>query len=135
MTVHIGVLMSPSTSPKPTIDHWPEAARIIKEVGERLQAQYGKNDIPAKAIKREAERVGRYKTDSVLPSDYCYNIINRASFSFKYPVFSHVGRGRYMYVGPNYAYTGPIFWTPKGEAERQVGSWQSGEYTLDDPRK
>lgn len=114
---------------------WPRMASVADEAGARHQAQYGEKGIPAEALMREAERLGGYGRDSVLPSDYCYNVVNRALVSLRHPSLVRVGRGRYRHVGPEYAYTGPIWWKPKGEAERQVGRWHEGQCLLEtDPR-
>ena len=67
---------------------------------------------------------------SVIPSDYCYNLIN-ATLTFDLHIFESLGEGRYKFLGPNYPYTGPIYW--KGE---QVGKWEEDTYQLwKDPRK
>ena len=67
---------------------------------------------------------------SVIPSDYCYNLIN-ATLPFDFHIFESLGEGRYKCLGPNDPYTGPIYW--KGE---QVGKWEEGTYQLwRDPRK
>jgi len=67
---------------------------------------------------------------SVIPSDYCYNLIN-ATLPFDLHIFESLGEGQYKWLGPNYPYTGPIYW--KGE---QVGKWEEGTYQLwKDPRK
>lgn len=118
------------------VQDWPNMARSINEAAAQLHLQYGEEGIPAEVLQREAERIGGYRTGSVLPSDYCYNIINRASYSFQHLVLVLVGRGRYKYVGPGYDYSGPIMWRPKHGEEQQVGSWDAGDCTLEhDPRQ
>lgn len=110
-------------------------AQAVDEAAAGLHSQHGKEGIPSDVLKREIERVGGYARDSVNPSDYCYNVINRASFSSRHPVLVRVERGRYEYVGPNHPYTGPVMWKPKQEAERQVRSWEHGVCRLDfEPR-
>ena len=110
-------------------------AQTVDEAAAGLHPHYGNEGIPSDVLKREIERIGGYARDSVLPSDYCYNVINRASFSFRHPVLVKVSRGMYQYVGPNHPYTGPVMWQPKQEAERQVGSWEHGVCRLEcDPR-
>jgi hypothetical protein len=67
---------------------------------------------------------------SVIPSDYCYNLIN-ATLPFNFYLFESLSEGRYKCLGPNYPYAGPIYW--KGE---KVGEWEEGTYQLwRDPRK
>lgn len=62
---------------------------------------------------------GTNKT-SVIPSDYCYNIIN-AGIKFQYHLFEYLGDSRYRVLGKGYPFVGPILW--KG---RKVGEWQEG---------
>ena len=109
-------------------------AQTVNDAAAQLQPQY-EGGIPSDVLKREIERMGGYARGSVLPSDYCYNVINRASFSFRHTVLVREGRGMYRYVGPDNAYTGLVMWKPKQEAERQVGSWDRGVCKLEfDPR-
>lgn len=125
-----------ASSSDSTLAGWPNAARVINEVGKQLQARYGAAGIPAQEIRLAAARLGDYGKDSILPSDYCYNLINRAPSSCAYPVFERVERGRYRYLGPSFAYDGPVWWKPTGGRERQVGSWRAGVCTLvEDPRE
>ena len=90
-------------------------AQVEDEAAAKLRPQH-EGGIPSDVLKREIERIGGDGRDSVLPSDYCYNVINRASFSFPHRVLVRVSRGRYKYIGPNYVYTGPVTWKPKHEA-------------------
>jgi len=114
---------------------WPGMARAVDQAGNALRARYGTSPIPAEEIRREAERIGGYRPGSVIPSDYCYNLVNRARISLTHAVLVRVGRGLYRYVGPGYAYTGPVMWRPKGGSERQVGSWTEGKCRMtEDPR-
>lgn len=54
---------------------------------------------------------------SVIPSDYCYNMDNKgkeASASLdKFKIFEMVSRGKYIYRGENYPYTGPVHRNPR----------------------
>lgn len=68
---------------------------------------------------------------SVIPSDYCYNIINKDSTSFIIRLFESLGAGNYKCLGKNYPYVGDIYWKDK-----KVGSWIKGKPVLTtDPRK
>lgn len=117
-------------------EEWPKMPRLVNEAAKHLDAQYREEGIPADVLMREVERIGGYARGSVLPSDYCYNQINRSAFSFKHPVLVHVQRARYKYVGPDADYTGLIYWKPKHGQEQQVGSWNDGKCQLDvDPRQ
>jgi hypothetical protein len=120
------------TQRKLPLDEWPEAAQVVNEAGSNLWLRFGEELLRARDISQEIERLGKgkYARGSILPSDYCYNLINKAPFSFRYPVFEWVERGKYTYLGPNYNYVGPILW--KG---RQVGEWKSGVCDVwEDPR-
>jgi hypothetical protein len=44
---------------------------------------------------------------SLIPSDYCYNIINKG-IPFQQHIFDYLGHGRYRYLGQDYEYTGLI---------------------------
>ena len=71
------------------------------------------------------------KRKSVIPSDYCYNMINADPSSFKLHGFVITSDRKYKWLGPNAPYTGPIYW----KAE-QVGQWERGQCQLrKDPRK
>jgi len=110
--------------------------QIVNEVAAQLQAQYGESSIPVEVLMREVEKRGGYRKDSIIPSDYCYNLINKAAYSFKHPILVRVERGRYKYVGPGYRYIGSVMWKPKQERERQVGTWNAGTCDLEvDPRQ
>lgn len=105
----------------------------MDDVGKMLQVKYGKESIPFNAI-QVAVKVEGYR--SILPSDYCYNRINRDPASFVYPLFEQVKHGEYRYLGHSFAYNGPVLWKPIGESERQVGYWKEGKCTLaEDPRQ
>ncbi len=117
-------------------DNWPKHAQVVGEAGRCLHAQHGYQPFSAAAIRREMECIGGYARASLLPSDYCYNLLNRAGISGTYPLFIRVDRGLYRYVGPDFRYTGPIYWKPKKGPERQVGQYVTGQYTLfEDPRE
>lgn len=116
-------------------EQWPRMAQVVDEAAGDLHSRYGKEGIPSDVLKREIERIGGYARESVLPSDYCYNVINRALYSFRHLMLVRVGRGRYEYVGPAHPYNGPVMWKPKQQTERQVGSWSGGVCRLEfDPR-
>jgi hypothetical protein len=60
------------------------------------------------------------KRSGVMPSDYCYNIIN-AGIKFEHHLFEYLEDARYRVLGKGYPFVGPILW--KG---RKVGEWQVG---------
>jgi hypothetical protein len=107
------------------------AATVINRAGKNLTEQLEDFHIKAEEIRNEVSRISEFGLYSVLPSDYCYNLINKSSVSFQYHLFEWLSRGFYRYLGPGYQYTGPIFW--KGKV---VGHWEKGNYYLkDDPRE
>jgi hypothetical protein len=116
-------------------DEWPKVARIVDRAGKNLKLRFGEEPLTAEHIQREVERLGGFAKGAIIPADYCYNRINKAPNAFRYPVFERVERGKFIYLGPHYNYTGPIFWKPRGAPERQVGEWRSGVCHLwEDPR-
>jgi hypothetical protein len=58
---------------------------------------------------------------SIIPSDYCYNILNRG-IKFDFYLFEHLGHGHYKVLGTGFDYAGPIYWKDK-----KVGEWRKGE--------
>jgi hypothetical protein len=68
----------------------------------------------------EAAYRGTNRT-SVIPSDYCYNIVNRG-IKFEFHLLEHKGAGQYKVLGPGYDYEGPIYWKGK-----KIGEWRKGE--------
>jgi hypothetical protein len=121
----------------PLANEWPDAAQVVNRAGKNLKPRFGGGLLTTKDIQQEIEFLskGKYKKGNILPSDYCYNLINRAPVSFRFPVFEWVEWGKYRYLGPDYNYTGPILWKPRGESERKVGEWESGVCRLwEDPR-
>lgn len=67
---------------------------------------------------------------SIIPTDYCYNRINKDKSSFTLRFFEQTEKGMFVHLGVKFPYTGSIFW--KGE---EVGKWDQGEYKLwNDPR-
>ena len=111
--------------------NWTMASVLINEVGKKLQVDHGDHPLTKGEIDAEILSYGIYKPQSIFPSDYCYNLINRASCSFRFPLFIWLKRGVYLHVGPYNPYTGPIYW--KGNP---VGEWKNGEFVLwEDPRK
>lgn len=110
---------------------WNMASVLMNEVGKKLQAEHGDDPLTKGKIESEIVSYEIYQPQSLFPSDYCYNLINRGNGSFRFPLFIRLKRGLYIHVGPYFPYTGPIKWN--GEI---VGEWRNGEYILwKDPRK
>ena len=110
--------------------------RALEQAGRELQVQYGNEPIPRGELVTRTARLARCSRSSVLPSDYAFNRVNRGVVSRVRPMFIREGRGQYRFVGPGYAYSGPILWQPAGEHERKVGSSVDGKATFQrDPRR
>lgn len=68
---------------------------------------------------------------SIIPSDYCYNMVNKDPASFKVHLFTVNTDGTYNCLGLHYPYEGPIYWKKK-----KVGIWENGLPRLwEDPRR
>lgn len=74
---------------------------------------------------------------SVIPADYCYNIINCGA-EFKGHLFEYIENGRrgnYKCLGKNFPYTGRIGWkeSKSDRPERKVvGEWNNGKFIIFD---
>lgn len=102
----------------------------IESAGKQLQAQYGDEPIPRGEIIDEASRIGGYAKSSIIPSDFCYNCVNKdpVSASMANVMFVKVDRGRYKFLGRGQSYSGEVTWTLKGGALRPVGMWINGNF-------
>lgn len=82
----------------------------------------------AEIIRRVNERYGAAK-GSIIPSDYCYNLVNKDKLTnpalFEFNIFKHVDSKKYIYYGKNYRYNGPVFHKIDGRYEK-VGDWVDG---------
>jgi hypothetical protein len=111
-------------------------AIALEQAGRELQLQYGNEPIPTGELVTRTARLARCSPSSVLPSDHAFNRVNRSAVSRVRPMFIQEDRGQYRFVGPDYAYSGPILWQPAGEHERKVGSSVDGKATFQqDPRR
>ena len=71
------------------------------------------------------------KEGSIIPSDYCYNRVNKGIDFYKKPrLLKFLGDGMYECLGENYPYTGDVYTREKGsQAEEIVGTWKDGVFT------
>lgn len=80
---------------------------------------------------REAVK-NRFGTNvgSVLPSDFCYNRVNKGiGFEEANRLFEYV-KGKHKYLGEDYKYTGKIYCKRKGSTiDTLVGYWVNGKRT------
>ena len=70
----------------------------------------------------------RFRTNSgsIIPSDYCYNRVNKGiEFQKKPRLFKFLGDGMYECLGENYPYTGDVENASDGTV---VGSWVNGVF-------
>lgn len=67
------------------------------------------------------------KEGSIIPSDYCYNRVNKGITLKKPTVFEFLGNGNYRCLGSDYPYNGNIYHKPKGQEEFIVGKCVNGE--------
>jgi hypothetical protein len=94
--------------------------KVIKVFQNRIGSGFLREEIIDLVVKDYSET----NRASVIPSDYCYNMVN-AGINFDFHIFESLGEGRYRCLGPNHCYTGAIYW--KGES---VGEWKDGRYRL-----
>lgn len=113
----------------------------LERVGRRLQQSHGDEPIPLREIVQQVVAECGCGSDSVLPSDHCYDRINDGialvssdgprEIDMKWrPMFEHVGHDRsglYRFRGRDYAFTGRLVHYPKGGTPREVGQWVKGE--------
>ena len=101
----------------------------IRLITEELIAKYGKGYIIS--IKELHEICySRFYTAkrSIIPSDYCYNRVNRGINFQKQPhFFSFLGKGMYKCLGENDLFSGEVYTRPKGETvDIKIGEWRKG---------
>lgn len=72
---------------------------------------------------------------SIIPSDYCYNLMNKDKLSNKqlcdFNIFEHEDRNSYVYLGESYLYNKEIYHRPKSGKKYVIGRWINGERHLD----
>lgn len=65
--------------------------------------------------------------DSVMPSDYCYNRLNKGiNYEKHLHLFEYTDAKTYRYLGLDYPYSGKIIHNPKGGCEIVVGELKDG---------
>lgn len=105
-------------------------AEVLENAGKKLREQYGDKAIPRKEIVKYACMNSSYAQSSILPSDFCYNCLNKdpVSASMANAMFVKIERGLYEFLGRGQSYSGEVTWTPKGMSARPVGRWVDGDY-------
>jgi hypothetical protein len=86
----------------------------------------------AEIIRRVNERYGVAK-GSIIPSDYCYNLVNKDKLTkstlFEFNIFKYIDSKTYVYYGKNYRYTGSILHKIDSRYVK-VGEWIDGARTM-----
>lgn len=108
--------------PQPTrLASTPQPGRL--KISEKFYALFGESNLGQIFSRKEitdmvlAAFPGTNRS-SVLPSDYCYNIVN-AGIKFEHHLFQYFSESEYKVLGKDYPFVGPILW--KG---RRVGEWK-----------
>ena len=101
----------------------------MASIANELISKYGKN---YKTSLREIcehmeERFGT-NSRSVIPSDYCYNRVNKGiNFDKKPRLFLFLGNGEYECIGEDYKFNGAVYTCERGtNTEVEVGYWKDG---------
>lgn len=75
-------------------------------------------------------QVYQINKNSFLPADFCYNRTNEGiDFEKHTHLFERFDDGRYLVLGEDYPYSGPVYYRKRGETEDSVrGIWTNGFY-------
>jgi len=72
-----------------------------------------------------------FSTTSVIPSDYCYNLLNYGKINdpklLEFNIFEYVDKNTYVYLGENYPYNKDILHRPKGGKPYKIGHRINGQ--------
>jgi hypothetical protein len=102
----------------------------MRTVVEEIISEYGHYKI---SLKELYELIGaRFQTNSgsIIPSDYCYNRVNKGiEFTKKPRLFRFLGNGLYECLGENYLFTGDVENAKDGTV---VGTWKDGVFYKND---
>jgi hypothetical protein len=95
------------------------------EVGIRFQR--------SEIVKGIIKKYGANET-SIMPSDYCFNRINKGvEYYEKRPhFFLYLSKNCYEYVGENLKYTGDVWHYPIGKEKYCFGKVQDGKFVIND---
>jgi len=117
--------------------------KIVDCFRDQRKRKYSTSEIKGIVTRKHPE----VAAGSVIPTDYCYNLINAGILrylgnevtfngspfgheSFRYRLFEQIERGWFRYLGTRYKYTGSITWNEKFGQSREVGEWEQGEFRL-----
>lgn len=104
----------------------------LKEITDELISQNGMGcEINSGELKALISTHFGTNLSSIIPSDYCYNRVNKGIvFSKHSRLFAYVDRGVYKCLGTDYLYNEPAFTRPKdSNTDVMVGIWENGDFT------
>ncbi|MFH1595993.1 MAG: hypothetical protein ABIG94_06465 [Pseudomonadota bacterium] len=101
--------------------------KIIDVFQNRIGEEFDRGEIIDLVVNKYPET----NRGSVIPSDYCYNMVN-TGINFNIHFFESLGEreGRYRCIGQYKPYNGSIYWKPIGATCEQVGDWEAGRFRL-----
>jgi predicted transport protein len=105
-----------------------ESINIFQKFLDVLNGHEGKTFSRSEIINLICLRFPGTNQTSLIPSDYCYNLINKG-IAFQNHIFEQTELGKYKYLGEHYPYTGKVYWSKK---RNPVGVWLNG-VLIDDP--
>ena len=101
--------------------------KIIDVFQNRIGEEFDREEIIDLVVHKYPET----NRGSVIPSDYCYNMVN-TGINFNFHFFESLGEreGRYRCIGQYKPYNGSIYCKPIGATCEQVGEWKAGIFRL-----
>lgn len=82
--------------------------KMIMAVNE-IVTEFGKHEMTRAELCALLTEKYQVTEGSVIPSDYCYNLVNDGIDPDKKPMlFIHMDKGVYLCVGEHYPYDGPV---------------------------
>jgi hypothetical protein len=104
---------------------------IFEQIKQVLEDKEEGDPVKSSEIKKMLKTRFGTNMNSVLISDYCYNLTNDGINFEEHPhLFEWVKRNEYVYRGENYNYTREIFHKPVRQERRVVGEWINGRPVL-----
>lgn len=95
-----------------------------------LETHIGEEFSRREIIRMTIKEYPKTNPDSIIPSDYCYNLFN-TGINFDFHILEYIKRDRYKVVGLNYRYEGPIYWR-----RSVIGEWRNGKKIIRyDPKR
>lgn len=101
--------------------------KTLKEQIKEFSLQHLNEEFTTKAIKSELSNKYGTPMGSIIPTDYCYNLINNdpqvKKFKSETRFFEQLAPGVFKSLGPNYSYNGKV--THLGSI---IGIWENGTF-------